>query len=298
MSFIFHGSCPICGNKNLKEFIRTNDYSITKKNFDLYKCSSCGFVLTQNIPNQESIGIYYKSDVYISHSDTNKGLINKIYHVARAIMLDKKAKLVEQISGIRKGKLLDIGTGLGYFPNHIKSRGWQVQGIEQDEQTRNQAIKSFNFKIESPEALYLMNNQEFDIISLWHVLEHVHDLAGYMKAIKSNLKDEGYLVVALPNSSSPDAKYYDKFWAAYDVPRHLWHWNPTTFEQFAIKNGFQLIEKKPMPMDAFYVSLLSEKYKGSNLPIVGGFIHGFITWFKSLNNSDLSSSVIYFLKKN
>lgn len=298
MSRINHSQCPVCDGTNLEEFQKNFDYSITREDFELYKCADCGFVLTQDIPDETSIGRYYKSDAYISHSDTTKGFVNKIYHTVRAIMLDKKAKMVEAVSGIRKGKLLDIGTGLAYFPNHMKSRGWQVSGIEQDPEARKSAEQNFGISAEAPEALYKMEGEEFDVISLWHVLEHVHDLAGYMNVIKANLKDEGTLVIALPNQASPDAKYYGKYWAAYDVPRHLWHWNPKTFELFAQKHGFTLIEKRPMPMDGFYVSLLSEKYKKGKMNLFSGFRRGMVTWFKSLNNTDLSSSVIYFLRKS
>ena len=297
MSRINHKICPVCGSEHLIEFLNNFDYSISREDFELYKCTHCGFVLTQDVPDEESIGKYYKSDVYISHSDTNKGFINKIYHAIRAIMLDKKAKMIEAISGIRKGKLLDIGTGLAYFPNHMKSRGWQVEGIEQDPEARQSAEDNFGIKAKAPEALYQMEKEDFDVISMWHVLEHVHDLEGYMKAIKANLKEDGMLVIALPNMESPDAKHYGKFWAAYDVPRHLWHWNPTTFKKFAEKHGFLLMEKRGMPMDGFYVSLMSEKYKKGKMNLFSGFILGLSTWFKSLNNTDLSSSIIYFLKK-
>jgi SAM-dependent methyltransferase/rubredoxin len=297
MNRINQSKCPVCGSGELNEFMKNYDFSITREDFDLYKCASCGFILTQDAPDEATIGKYYKSDVYISHSDTNKGFVAKLYHIVRAIMLDKKAKAVELISEKRKGSLLDIGTGLGYFPNHMKSRGWQVEGIEQDEETRNKAMDNFGFQINPPAAVYEMKDRNFDVITMWHVLEHVHNLDGYLKSIRDNLSDDGTFVVALPNSDSPDAHYYGKFWAGWDVPRHLWHWNPENFEKFAVKHGFSLIVKKPMPMDGFYVSLLSAKYKGCKIPAVSGFWRGLITWFKSLNNTDLSSSVIYFLKK-
>lgn len=297
MSKIHHQQCPVCDGNNLKKFLDLNDYSISHQDFELFKCDDCGFILTQDFPDQESISPFYKSEDYISHSDTNKGFVNKIYHLVRAIMLQKKSQMVETISGKRKGSLLDIGTGLAYFPQQMKSKGWQVEGIEQDPEAREAATKRFDFVVNPPEELLKMENRNFDVISLWHVLEHVHNLEGYMTAIKNNLSDDGTLVIALPNAASPDAKHYGKFWAAYDVPRHLWHWSPNNFEIFANKYGFQLIEKKPMPMDGFYVSMLSEKYKESSMQLFRGVFRGKMTWLKSLNNNDLSSSVIYFLKK-
>lgn len=297
MSRINHTECPVCGGNNLNEYIKNFDYSISLEDFDLYKCADCGFILTQDAPAQESIGRYYKSDVYISHSDTNKGIINKIYHSVRAIMLEKKAKMVESISGVKKGKLLDIGTGLAYFPNHMKSLQWDVSAIEQDEDARKSAKKQFGLDIMDAHSVYTLKNGDFDVISMWHVLEHVHDLSGYFKAFKENLKDDGTLVIALPNHNSPDAQHYSRYWAAYDVPRHLWHWNPDTFERMAKKFGFEVFEKRPMHMDGFYVSLMSEKYKHGRMRPLAGFIRGFITYYKSIANTDMSSSVIYFLKK-
>ena len=297
MSKIHYDHCPVCGGSKLEDFLDLNDYSISNEDFSLVRCGDCGFILTQDMPDAQEIGPYYKSDEYISHSDTQKGLVNRIYHIVRAVMLQKKAQMVEIVSGVRKGSLLDIGTGLAYFPQQMQSRGWTVEGLEQDAEAREAAAKRFDFTVHAPEELYKMEKREFDVISLWHVLEHVHDLEGYMKAIRANLKDEGTLVIALPNSDSPDAKHYKNYWAAWDVPRHLWHWNPASFGRFAEKYGFKVIEERPMPMDGFYVSMLSEKYKKSSMQLFRGVYRGKMTWLKSINKAQLSSSVIYFLKK-
>lgn len=298
MAKIHLHQCPVCEGSQINDFLNLKDYSISNEDFQLCSCIDCGFIFTQDMPDEENIIPYYKSDVYISHSDTNKGFVNKAYHIIRAIMLQKKSQMVEAVSGRRKGSLLDIGTGLAYFPQQMHSRGWKVEGIEQDTEAREAAAKRFGFEVNSPAHLLKMENRNFDVISLWHVLEHVHNLSGYMKAIHHNLADDGTFVIALPNCASPDAKHYRNYWAAWDVPRHLWHWNPASFELFAKKYGFELIEKKPMPMDGFYVSMLSEKYKKSSLPLFKGIYRGKLTWLKSLNNTDLSSSVIYFLRKS
>lgn len=298
MSQIHIQECPVCGGKDIQKFLQLKDYSISGEDFQLDECRTCGFIMTQDMPDAEAIGPYYKSENYISHSDTNKGFVNKIYHIVRAVMLHKKAEMVEIVSGKKRGSLLDIGTGLAYFPQQMQSKGWKVEGIEQDSEAREAAKQRFDFEVNEPEELLKMENRNFDIISLWHVLEHVHNLDGYMKAIKNNLADDGTLVIALPNPNSPDAKFYRKYWAAWDVPRHLWHWKPETFKRFAEKYGFELIEKKPMPMDGFYVSMLSEKYKGTSMQLFKGIFRGKMTWLKSLNNNDLSSSVIYFLRKS
>ncbi len=244
------------------------------------------------------MGTYYKSEDYISHSDSKKGLANKLYHLARVIMLEKKHKAIKMVTSLKKGKLLDIGSGTGYFINHMKSVGWEVRGIEQDNDAASYSVNNFGLNVKGPETLYKLEKENFDLITMWHVLEHIHDLDGYMKAIKENLKDNGTLVLALPNNKSIDAKVYGKYWAAWDVPRHIWHFSPETLEVFAKKFGFKIVEKLPMPLDAFYVSMLSEKYKGAKIPIIPGFITGLKAWFKTLNEPMKSSSIIYFLKKD
>lgn len=243
------------------------------------------------------MGRYYKSEDYISHSDSKKGIANKLYHVARVLMLEKKLKSIKMVTGLKKGKLLDIGSGTGYFINHIKSAGWDVRGIEQDSDAATYSIKNFGLDVKGPDELYKLENQEFDVITMWHVLEHVHDLDGYMKVIGDNLKNDGTLVLALPNHKSVDAKKYGEFWAAWDVPRHIWHFSPETLEVFAKKYAFKIVHKLPMPLDAFYVSMLSEKYKGAGSPMIPGFVTGIKAWFKTLNDPMKSSSIIYFLKK-
>ncbi len=297
MSNIHLQNCPVCNGTQFQPYLQLKDYSISKEDFTLMECKDCGFVFTHNFPDEKSIAPYYKSEDYISHSDTRKGLVNRIYHVVRAVMLQKKAQMVEVYSSKRKGRLLDIGTGLAYFPEFMKSRGWQVEGIEQDADARQAASKRFDFVVNDVPALLEMKGRDFEVISMWHVLEHVHHLDVYMKTIWENLADDGLFVVAIPNPDSPDAAHYKQYWAAYDVPRHLWHWKPQVFKTFAQKHGFEVVATKPMPMDAFYVSMLSEKYKQASLSFIKGIFWGKMTWWKSLNQPQKSSSVIYFMKK-
>jgi 2-polyprenyl-3-methyl-5-hydroxy-6-metoxy-1,4-benzoquinol methylase len=288
--------CPLCSSKKIEMALATEDYSISKDAFEIFKCNDCSFHFTQNMPSPAAIGPYYKSDVYISHSDTKEGLVNRIYHSAREMMLRKKRNLIQQLTSGKK--LLDIGSGTGYFLNSMKQNGYEVTGVEIDEAARNATLKNFGIKVNPPATLLEGKLKEkVDVITLWHVMEHLHDMDGYMQSMHDLLKPEGYLLIAVPNYTSFDAQYYGKYWAAYDVPRHLWHFSPKTIAKLAYKNNFELIDQKRLPLDPFYNSLLSEKYKSNKLSLIFGGIIGLIALLVSFVNPSRSSSPIYILKK-
>ncbi len=294
---ISYTECPVCQHKNLTPFLVCKDYTVSGENFEISYCHHCQTGFTQNVPDQESIGIYYKSAQYISHTDTKKGLVNQLYHFARNFMLSSKQQLVSQHTGLQQGTLLDIGSGTGYFLDMMKRKNWQVTGIEADEDAQAFAQKNFGISVFSPPKLSELPEKQFDAITLWHVLEHLHDLHGAWAHCSRLLKDAGILFIAVPNHQSPDAAHYQAQWAAYDVPRHLWHFSPASLDFLAEKHGFQIIRKKIMPFDPFYIALLSEKYKGSSLGLLAGAWHGGIALLKGLANVNRSSSVIYVLKK-
>lgn len=289
---IHHKNCLVCGSEQLPINLKLKDHSISKEDFELVKCGNCNFVFTQNIPSQEEIGPYYVSEDYISHSDTKKGLINSLYHTVRAWMLKSKKGLVKKYAP--SGKLLDVGCGTGYFLNFMKNSGFDVLGVEPDENARELGVKNFGLEVYSPEKLLNEGiDQKFGAITMWHVLEHVHEPDLYFQTYRKLLEDKGVLVIAVPNCSSYDARHYKDYWAAYDVPRHLWHFTPETIKKLGEKNGFELIAKKRLPFDAFYCSLLSEKYKGNPLFVIKGFFIGGISWLNSLFNKDETSSLTY-----
>lgn len=295
MDTIHHDKCIVCGSNDIQEKHSLKDHSHTGDHFTVSQCKNCGFHFTQNAPDSNSIGPYYKSENYVSHSDTQKGLFFKVYHAVRDYMLKKKRNLVNSVTGLKTGKLLDIGTGTGYFPNIMIQSGWKVEGVEQDEETRNYAASKFNFTIHDTPALYDLPKESFDAITMWHVLEHVHDLDGYLKKIYSILKDKGAFVVAVPNHTSFDQEHYKEFWAAWDIPIHLWHFNPATMSKLIERYGFKVEKIVPMPFDAAYVSMLSEEYKtGSKLP---GLLKGIRFALKGKLKPEKCSSVIYVLKK-
>lgn len=295
MGIIVHKSCAVCSSGNIKEKSLIKDHSHSKEKFPVYECGDCGFYFTQNIPDADSIGPYYKSDSYVSHSDTQKGFFFKIYHAVRSYMLKKKRDLVVRYSGKSKGAVLDIGAGTGYFLSTMKKAGWEVQGVEQDDDTRAYAVEKSGANVCDANDFYSLPKAKYDAVTMWHVLEHVHDLKGYLAKIHEVLKDEGVFIVAVPNHKSYDADYYEEFWAAWDIPIHLWHFTPKTMRGLMQRNGFIVMDNIPMPFDAAYVSMLSEQYKsGSKLP---GLFKGMRFALKGKSNVDKCSSVIYIIKK-
>ncbi len=293
---ISHSICPLCSSDRITLYLKCTDYLVSKREFDICTCSSCGFVFTREYADEQSIGRYYESDDYISHDDNAKGFLNRIYLQARYIMVRRKRRIVENATGLRKGKILDIGCGTGYFAATMKKSGWNVTGIEPNIKARDFASGQFGLDVKSPEQISELPSGSFDCITMWHVLEHFHDPFSYAAEIKRLLKPGGLCLSALPNCSSFDAKHYGESWAAYDVPRHLWHFKPKTFRVFAEKNGFRITGIRSLLLDVFYISILSEKNKGSHFPFVKGIIKGSLFAFRSLFDKRKSSSLIYFLK--
>lgn len=212
-------------------------------------------------------------------------------------MLNRKAGLITRESGKNSGKLLDIGTGTGYFSSAMKSRGWEVEAIEKNAQARQFASRQFGINAQDESALPDFPGQSFDVITLWHVMEHLEKLNETWEQIHRLLKDDGIVVIAVPNCGSRDAYIYKEKWAAYDVPRHLWHFTPDTMKKLGEKHHFTHNGIYPMPFDGFYVSMLSEKYQKSAVPFLRGMANGLAAWFSAQGKPELSSSVIYIFKK-
>lgn len=290
--------CPLCGSIEHKNQFYCEDYFASKEQFPICDCKQCGFRFTNHFPDEESIGKYYDSPNYISHTDSEKGITNKLYHLVRRMMLRRKVRLVERYAGYNKGTLLDVGCGTGYFLHEADTAGFEVTGVEKSNQARESAISQFHLNIEE-ELENIDSKRSFNVITLWHVLEHLEKLNESIEKIKSLLTENGTLVVALPNHQSYDAEVYGRHWAAYDVPRHLWHFTPHTVEKLMRKHGLNVVKHYTMPLDAFYISLLSESYKGhvGLLRYPKAFLTGTVGYFLSLRKLQKSSSVIYIIKK-
>lgn len=298
MDVIHIESCPVCSGTNLKPSFKCEDFLVSHQMFTLYNCKDCNFTFTQDFPSQSVIGKYYDAPEYISHTDTNKGFINKLYHFARTRAIKSKTNLVKKYSFQNEvNTLLDIGCGTGYFLHAIEEEGWKVDGIDASDSACIVAKEKFNFSIQKPEYISSLENQSRSAITLWHVLEHIENMNDIMDQLHRVLEKDGTLFIALPNKLSCDAVYYKDKWAAYDVPRHLWHFSPRDFEKFALKHKFKLVEMKTMYFDPFYISILSEKYRKSFSPFLFGILKGSFFLFESLINKSKSSSIVYILKK-
>ena len=295
MSLIFR-NCPVCNNPDNQLIYHSKDYSVSGEIFNIVKCTSCGMVYTNPIPDEKEIGDYYKTEDYISHTDTNEGLINKLYHLVRNYTLGEKYKLIKKLNNEKKGSLLDIGCGTGYFLAKCKINGWEVLGTEPDEHANKLASKNVGKAIPRSVA-ELPPTNKFNIITLWHVLEHIHDLKGTLHHINSLLSETGHLIIAVPNHEALDAKIYKENWAALDVPRHLYHFSKSTVQQLLANYQFKLIDTLPMKFDSFYVSLITEKNLGRKG--IGALARAFLTGLKSnIASNDNYSSQIYIFQRS
>ena len=289
--------CPLCGGQQLEHALTCTDHYASGEQFEVIRCVHCGLLMTQGVPVEAEIGKYYETPDYISHSDTQQGLMNRVYHWVRQYMLSRKAALVKRTSGLSEGSLLDYGTGTGYFANAMLCQGWKVKAIEKSPQARAFAKKQFGLNVEAEHSLKDYPSMSLDVVTLWHVMEHLEHLNEMWETLHRILKDKGVLIVAVPNPESYDARKYKEWWAAYDVPRHLWHFSPSVMQRFGDKHGFVLEKEHPMPFDAFYVSMLTEKYKSNELSFVKGLWTGTLAWFSALGNKERSSSLIYVFRK-
>jgi len=294
---ILHDKCPLCCSGRIALYLRCVDNLVSRKSFDICRCQECGFTFTQGYPDEKEIGKYYESGDYISHDDSAGGLLNRIYLLAREIMLRRKRRMVEAASEHLKGKLLDIGCGTGYFPGTMKKSGWDVTGIEPNDKAREFGISRFGITVLHPDHIDDLADRSFDCITMWHVLEHLHHPFDYAAIVKRLLKPDGICLVALPNCGSADAACYGNLWAAYDVPRHLWHFNPATAGLFWEKAGFKTSAIRKLPLDVFYISILSEKNKNSAYPVIKGAMTGLWLSVISSFKSSASSSLVYLLRK-
>jgi 2-polyprenyl-3-methyl-5-hydroxy-6-metoxy-1,4-benzoquinol methylase len=273
------------------------DYTVSKTDFVIWQCPDCTLRFTQDVPDMDSIGAYYKSEDYISHTDTTKGLINRLYQQVRTHTLKSKRQLIQKETGVTVGSVLDIGCGTGAFLAQMKTAGWQATGLEPDADARTVAKRLHNIESNDPGELFNLSPASFDAITMWHVLEHVHELHRYIAQIHSLLKPSGKLFIAVPNYESVDANVYRLKWAAYDVPRHLYHFTPKAIQALMQKHGLKVVVKKPMWFDSFYISMLSSKYKNGKTNWMGAPLVGLRSNLKALVNRDYCSSITYVIEK-
>lgn len=273
-------------------YIKVKDHTVSGEEFELLLDPELQLLKTMPQPSAEQLGTYYESEDYISHTDSKRTLFEKLYHAVKQKALRDKVSLVTRYSPA-KGNLLDIGAGTGDFAIEAANDGWNVKGFEPSERAGNIA-KSKGVELISETSQ--LHNDSFDVITLWHVLEHVPDVERQITELKRLVKPGGHIIIAVPNFKSFDAKYYGAFWAAYDAPRHLWHFSKTAIQKLFGSQGIKMIQILPMKFDSFYVSLLSEKYKTGKMSFVKGFLAGLRSNLKGMSTGEYSSH-IYILKR-
>jgi len=278
---------------NKKHFLTVIDYSVSKETFDLYYDQDLDLLITSPQPSPENLGRYYESNDYISHTDSKRSLFEKAYHFIKGIALKNKLNLINNCSS-SKGNLLDIGAGTGDFLFTAKQNGWETIGVEPSEKAKGIAIgKGIKFSDSTQD----LESHSFDVITMWHVLEHIPNLEIQIKELKRLVKPNGTIIIAVPNFKSYDANYYGKFWAAFDVPIHFWHFSKTAIQLLFQKENIKLEKVLPMKFDSFYVSLLSEKYKNGKMNFVKAIWIGLVSNWKAKSSLEYSSH-IYVLKNN
>ena len=287
-------TCPWCGKPSEKRYLRLKDYFLTQEEFEIMECENCGLLFTSPRPASEVIGRYYQSEEYYSHQENKNGLVPRIYEKVKTINLRNKVHMA--VGGLPEGKLLDIGCGVGDFLCQVKNNGWEVAGIEPSDDAKNIAESRLGFRPLAPFESTKLKDGSFDVITLWHVLEHVDDLKTQTSEIQRLLKPGGRLVIALPNYQSFDCQYFNEKWAAWDVPRHLNHFSPGTLHRIVGSMGFTAIDTKKLVWDAYYISFLSERYCHKSFPLVRGAWVGLRSNLKA-RRSGMYSSLVYLFEK-
>jgi len=286
--------CPICGKEEFKNFLVVTDNAVSKESFVIVECENCTLKFTNPRPDQASIGKYYESEEYISHTNTKSGIINRAYHVVRSITTKQKVELINRHSPA-KGAILDYGCGTGVFLAACKNDGWKVKGVEPNARARAEAEKETGGTI--AQNLQELAGEKFEVITLWHVLEHIHTLNETLENLIQLLQEDGTLIIAVPNADSHDAQQYKADWAAYDVPRHLYHFTQPTMKRLLKKHKMKLDEVLPMKFDAYYVSLLSEKQKEGKTKMISSVVNGYKSNSYAEKNGNDYSSLIFVAKR-
>lgn len=287
--------CPWCQSEKAHTHLSLKDYFLTQEPFEIMVCEDCGLLYTTPKPSDEKLGDYYKSDEYYSHQENKKGFIPRVYEAVKSVNLKHKIAIATQ--GKEPYRLLDIGCGVGDFLHFAEQNGWQCTGAEPSEDAASIAKKRIKAEIMLPKDLEKLPDKSFDVITMWHVLEHVSDLQWQVNQLNRLLKKGGRLVIALPNFRSYDAQYYKDKWAAYDVPRHLNHFSQDSIAKIFNINGLVKKTTQKLVWDAFYISFMSEKYRQKSLPLLRGIYRGMISNLKARKSGEWSSLVYVFEKR-
>ena len=293
--------CPFCESEDTSLHLKLKDYFLSQEEFEIHECSECKLLFTMPRPDATAIGKYYKSEDYLSHNEHKKGLVPWIYNRVKKINVKSKYKRLCKVMRGQKSsihnftELLDFGCGVGNFLHYAQQKGCEVMGCDLSEDARKIASEKLGKTIVTPEEIFALPHSTFDVITMWHVLEHIDDLHNQAEQLHRLLKDNGRLVIAVPNYKSYDAEYYQDKWAAYDVPRHLNHFHKESLENI-FKGKFQLKSIHPMKWDAFYISMMSEKFAGHGNTFIRGIIRGWKSNRKARRSGEYSSLIYVYDK--
>ncbi len=286
--------CPICKKIEFSNFLKTKDYFYSKKEFTIQECLSCGFRFTNPRPQEFELNSYYDSENYLSHSSQKRGVLTYFYNLIKNYSIRKKFNLIKNLTSGKS--ILDIGSGSGEFINYFNKKNWQTLGIEPNEYARNYATSTYSIKVQDETHISNIKDNSFDVISMWHVLEHVPNLNERIIQLKRILKDNGVIIIAIPICNSFDAKYFDKYWAAYDVPRHLYHFTQSSFAKLMEKHNLSIEKIIPLLFDSFYISMISAKYKSGSSKIINSLLTGFRSNLSAYYGNKDYSSLIFVIK--
>ncbi|MCG8320723.1 MAG: class I SAM-dependent methyltransferase [Cytophagales bacterium] len=286
--------CPICKGKDFNPYKKCKDFTVSGETFSIITCKYCGFKFTNPRPDESQLMKYYESSQYISHNNRSNSLINFVYKNVRKVTVRQKAKLLAKF--VKKGYMMDYGCGTGEFLKACQDRGWHIDGVEPAQKAREQALQLTGARISGSIFDVDENEQQYDAITMWHVLEHIPQLDKTFMKIKQMLKRKGKIIIAVPNHTSPDAKMYDNFWAGYDVPRHLYHFDKNSLSGLLSKYNFEIETIIPQKLDAYYVSLLSEKNKNNHTNMLKAIVNGYRSNQQAKKEKQNYSSLIYVAK--
>jgi 2-polyprenyl-3-methyl-5-hydroxy-6-metoxy-1,4-benzoquinol methylase len=292
---IHHTLCPVCHSASISHYLPVRDHSVSGAEFQLMECKDCTLVFTQDAPSAEHIEPYYQSEAYISHTETDKDFISRLYHRVRKITLRSKVKIVMRSTQKIVGHHLDIGAGTGAFVHAMEAAGWNSIGVEPNAEARKKANELYLASLYPMRELENFSEGSYTAITLWHVLEHVHDLHGMMQKIRHTLDFDAKLFIAVPNYKSYDARFYKSYWAGYDVPRHLYHFSYQSVKTLMDLHGLEIERAKPMWFDSFYVSMLSEKYRKGSM--VRALMVAFLSNIMAIISPKKCSSLLYIVRK-
>lgn len=289
-------NCPVCGSNNYIKVLTASDYLVSNESFEIMECNDCSLRFTSPIPDSNEVVNYYKSDKYISHAKRVTSIFDIVYKIVRKFTLRSKRKIVKRISQKQSGMLLDIGCGTGEFLKTMQQSGWEVTGVEEGAEVREIAETNTDSTIMNQKGFF-KSEQKYDVITLWHSLEHLNTLTRFLEKISISLNANGVIIIAVPNYKSFDAEYYKQDWAAYDVPRHLYHFSFEAMVKLMGKFGFELMHSKQLPFDPFYVALLSELWVRKKHNIVKALIVGWESFVAGHKDAKRGSSILYIFKK-